>query len=264
MAIKLKSLKNIKSKVISPPKLGEIVEGEIVAIGRSKVFVDLGAQGIGIIYGREFHKSQQVLKDKEIGEKIKAKVVNLENEDGYRELSMADAVKEIVWNELKGLQKKNETIEVKVEKANKGGLVTTLKGISAFLPVSQLAPEHYPEVEGGDVSKIAQALQEFIGEKLEVKILDINPSKKKLILSEKAARETEKIQEIDFEQGDEIKGEITGMTDFGAFVEINENLEALLPDSEIKDKDLEEEDKIEATIDKITDNRIYLNLNKII
>ena len=68
MSIKLKSLKNIKSKVISPPKVGDIVEGEIVAIGRSRVFLDLGAQGIGIIYGREFNKSQQVLKDKEIGE----------------------------------------------------------------------------------------------------------------------------------------------------------------------------------------------------
>lgn len=205
--------------LIRPPKVGEIVEGKIVGSGRSSVFIDLGALGTGIIYGKEFYEAKDNLKNLKIGDSIFAKIIDLENEEGYIELSLSGASKELTWDTLKQKKEKGELITVKILGANKGGLLAEISGIQAFLPVSQLSPEHYPRVEGADVSKILKELQKFINQDLEVKIFDLDPRENKLILSEKA-KETEKIKEIlkNYKVGDVIEGEITGITDFGAFM----------------------------------------------
>ena len=103
--------------------------------------------------------------------------------------------------------------------ANKGGLLTEVSGIPAFLPLSQLIPANYPKVEGGNKLKILNELQKFIGKEMEVKIFDLDPKEEKLILSEKA-KEAEKIRESlkNYKVGDAVEGEITGIVDFGVFI----------------------------------------------
>jgi len=216
----------IKSqKDISPlPQMGSLVEGKVIAKDRSSIFIDLGPQGTGIIYGREFYEAKDTIKNLSIGDTIFAKVVELENEEGYKELSLRDATKDINWKKLREMKEKEETIEIKVTGVNKGGLLTSVNGIAAFLPVSQLSPENYPRVEDADKQKILKELQKFIGKTLEVKILDLLAEENKLILSEKAKTERA-LKEIikNYNKGDIIEGKITGVADFGVFIKFPVN-----------------------------------------
>ena len=202
-----------------PPSIGSIVEGKVVARDRSSLFIDLGNQGTGIIYGREFYEVKEVIKSLQIGDIVHAKIVDLENEDGYRELSLQDATKDINWQKLRDMKDSQEIVKVKITGVNKGGLLTNINNIPAFLPVSQLSPENYPRVTDADKAKILKELQKFIGKTLEVKVLDLLAEENKLILSEKA--KTEQMTKAilnNYKKGDMIEGKITGIADFGAFI----------------------------------------------
>ena len=212
------TIKKVKDAT-APVSVGSTVEGTVVARDRSSLFVDLGSFGTGVIYGREFYEVKGVIKNLQIGDKIFAKIVEMENDDGYRELSMRDATKEISWQKLRDFKESGEIVKVKVSGVNKGGLLTNLDGIPGFLPVSQLSADHYPRVIDADKQKILKELQKFIGKTLEVKILDLMAEENKLILSEKAKSE-EKVKKLlgNYKKGDIVDGEITGIADFGAFI----------------------------------------------
>ncbi len=217
------------------PRIGEIVEGSVIGLGRSAVYVDLGPIGTGIIYGREFFDAKEVLKGVKMGDKLLLKVVELENDDGYIELSAAQAGRDINWEKLLIKKENDEVLKVKILGANKGGLLVEAERVPGFLPVSQLSPKNYPRVEGADKTKILDKLQKLVGEELEVKILTIDQEKEILILSEKAT-ETQKLKEIikKFKVGDVVEGEITGIVDFGVFIKIlPDNLEGLIHISEL-------------------------------
>src|ERR1035437_2322365 len=208
-----------KDDTTAPLSIGSTVEGKVVARDRSSLYIDLGINGTGIIYGREFYTVKDIVKNLEAGDKVFAKIVEMENDEGYRELSLRDATKEIGWQRLRDLRDAGTILSVRITGVNKGGLLTSLDGIQAFLPVSQLSAEHYPRVTDADKQKILKELQKFIGKTLEVKILDLLAEENKLILSEKAKSE-EKTKEVlkNYNKGDIIEGEITGIADFGAFI----------------------------------------------
>ena len=184
-------IENKNNDLLKPPRIGEIIEGAVIGLGRSAVYVDLGVIGAGIIYGKEFQEAKDILRSVKIGEKLLLKVVDLENDEGYIELSAAQAGKEINWEKLLHKKEKDEALTVKVLGANKGGLLVEAEKVQGFLPVSQLSPKHYPRVEGADRSKILDKLQKLIGDELEVKILTLDQRKEILIMSEKAT-ETQK------------------------------------------------------------------------
>jgi small subunit ribosomal protein S1 len=213
------TIKQKTSDSVIPPSIGSIVEGRVVARDRSSLFIDLGNQGTGIIYGREFYEVKDAIKSLQIGDIVHAKIVELENEDGYRELSLRDATKDINWQKLKEMKEQGEIIKVKITGVNKGGLLTNINNIQAFLPVSQLSPENYPRVVDADKAKILKELQKFIGKTLEVKILDLLAEENKLILSEKAKTD-QLLKEVltHYKKGDVVEGQITGIADFGAFI----------------------------------------------
>ena len=216
-----------KFELIKPFRVGDLVEGRVLGIGRSAVYLDLGPQGTGIIYGREFLEERAALRNVKPGTTIVAKIVDLENEDGYIELSLKEAGKELTWDRLKEMKEKEEVFPVKIIGANKGGLLADLHGTQAFLPVSQLAQEHYPRVEDGDPSKILRALQAFVGQELELQVFDLNPQEGKVILSERSGERTRlKEQLARFAVGDVVEGEITGVVDFGAFIKFPADLPA--------------------------------------
>lgn len=264
----LKSLRKIKSEIICPPKIGELVEGKVTAWGRSSLFLDLGAKGIGIIYGREFFEAKDALKNLKVGDTLFAKVLKLETEDGYRELSLVEATQELAWEELIQAKDQEEVFEVQIKGANKGGVIAQVKGVQAFLPASQLLPEHYPKVDRAEPSKIAFELQKFLGKKLKVKILDVDAREKKLILSEKATKKEKLTEELmNYKVGDIVKGEISGVTNFGAFFKFGKRLEGLIHASEISEKEdkklagaLKVGEKFKAKIIEIANNRVYLSL----
>jgi len=178
---------NIKKtkNLLSPPSTGSIVEGKVISKEKGTLIIDLGAFGTGIIYGKEFYEAKEDIKKLNIGDKILAKITELENEDGFRELSLKEVSKYLFWEKIKEKNEKNETIEVKISGANKGGLLVNMEGILAFLPVSQLSALHYPKVKDGDKQEILSQLQKLIGKTLKTKILHLSQKENKIILSER-------------------------------------------------------------------------------
>lgn len=259
----VKNIKKSKMEMINPLKIGEIVEGVVVEKDKTGLYLDLGAKGIGIIFGKEFSQAKNALKDAKIGDKLTAKITDLETDEGYRELSLASANQEMAWQELQAMKEGEEIIEAQIKAANKGGLILSFKSIDGFLPASQLSPEHYPKVEGADPLKITSELQKLIGQTIKVRIFDLNVSESKLIFSEKLALKEKTAEKIfALNEGEEVEGEISGVTSFGAFLKFNDGLEGLIPAEELSKRD--EELKIgqiaKAKITSIANNRIYLAL----
>ncbi len=257
-----------EKKLLDIPKEGEIVDGEIVGKGRAAAFIDLGPFGTGIIYGREFQTAKDELKDLEDGDVVKVKIISLSSEDGYVECSRIQAKKELAWDILEKQKENDETITVKIEGANKGGLLTKISGISSFIPSSQLSPENYPRVEGGDSAKVLKELQKFIGQEMSVRILDVSKEGEKIILSEKAKDTDSKEASLgDYKEGDIVEGEVTGIVDFGAFVRFEDGVEGLIHISEMdwslveNPADiLQENEKVKAKVIKIADGKVFLSL----
>lgn len=259
----------LKDNHLGPLKVGQIVEGRIIGRGRSALFLDLGAFGTGIIYGKEFHSAKEEFKNLKNGVEVSAKVIDLDNEQGYIELSITEAFQELAWEKLKQKKEKGEMVKVKILGANRGGLLTKVSSIPAFLPVSQLKSEHYPRVEGADSSKILKALQEFVGKELEVKIFDLSEKEGKLILSEKA-KESEKKKELlkKYKIDQVVTTEVTGITDFGVFVRFAEGeLDGLIHISELDWAIIEDPskvvrvgEKLKAKIIEISNDKVFLSL----
>jgi len=203
------------------PKIGEILNGEVITVSKNFVLIDLGALGTGIVYPGEFYDNPSLQKALKPGQQVAAVLLDLENEEGYRELSLKRAQKTTSWQDIKNKKESGEIIETKVININKGGLIVEISGIQGFLPLSQLLPEHYPKVEGGDTTKIVQALQKFRNQDIKVKIIDFSESENKLIVSERAITDAQLKEEIaKLKVGDIVDAEITDVTDFGAFAAI--------------------------------------------
>jgi small subunit ribosomal protein S1 len=205
--------------IATPPKKGQTVEGKFIGAGRFAVYIDLGSVGVGVIYGKEYYAAKDVLKRLKPESTIKAKVVEVDNEDGYLELSLTDAQREVSWETLKETEQTSQTVMVNIAGANKGGLLAEMEGIKGFLPLSQLSIKNYPRVKDGDSNEILKHLQKLVGQQLEVKIIDVSPQENKLIFSEKAVT-SRAINELlkQYKSGDIVEGKITGLADFGAFI----------------------------------------------
>ena len=135
-------------------RLNDLIESRIITKEGARVFLDLGSYGTGIIYGKEYQNARELIKNLKAGDKITAKIVELENENGLVELSLKEAGSELISKEAEEMKASKEPINLKILEANKGGLVLEWRGIKGFLPASQLKAGHYPRVEGGSKEKI--------------------------------------------------------------------------------------------------------------
>ena len=219
---------------LTPPVVGTLVEGPVLAVDKSRVYIDLFPFGTGIIYGREFLNAKDILRKVNLGDNISAKVVEEENVDGYIELSLKEARQALLWSEAEQAINNKTVYELPVKDANKGGLIFEWQSIQGFLPASQLKSENYPRVEDGDKDRILDELKKLIGTKLSVSIIAASPKEGKLIFSEKDPDQKEKAELVDkYQVGDVVEGEVTGVVEFGIFIKLEENLEGLVHISEI-------------------------------
>jgi small subunit ribosomal protein S1 len=248
-------------------QIGEVVEGSVMAVKKHEVWVDLGARGIGRVIRREIGFSNQ---DLEIGQEVNASVLDPEIEGGYSLLSLRKAAKARGWDELVALRDSGEIIDVKAYDANRGGLLIELEGIRGFLPVSQLSSEHYPRVSGADKDEILQRLNSLLKLKLRVRVLDVDRKENKLIFSEKAAVREDMQEELKkLEVGNLVKGTVTGIVDFGAFINVN-GIEGLIHISEISWDRVNNPsdyvkigDAVEAKVIAIDKDRLSLSLKQL-
>jgi small subunit ribosomal protein S1 len=210
-------------------KSGDVIEGVITSVRKHEVWIDLGASGVGVVMRREIGHGQAL----EEGAKVTVSVVDPEMDEGHALLSMKRAAKDRGWDELQRLFDDQEIIEINAYDANRGGLLVELEGIRGFLPVSQLAADHYPRVSGADKDEILQKLNALVNQPLRARILDANRKENKLIFSEKeAVKDDMQSRLTELKVGDVVEGVVTGVIDFGAFVNVK-GIEGLIHISEI-------------------------------
>ena len=245
-------------------KAGDMVEGTVSSVRKHEVWVDLGPNGVGVIFRREVGHNPLAE-----GETISASVVDPELDEGYALLSMRRAAKERGWGELQRLFDEQEIVDVVAYDANRGGLLVEMEGIRGFLPVSQLAAEHYPRVSDADKDEILTKLNALVNIPLRVRILDVSRKDNKLIFSEKeAVRDDMQERLAKLKVGDVIDGVITGVIDFGAFVNVA-GIEGMVHISEISWERVEDPRKyvkigeeVKAKIIGIDKDRLSLSLKQ--
>lgn len=208
---------------------GEVVHGTILSIKKHEVLIDLGPLGVGLVPRREVSMSNNYAE----GDEVTASVVEVELDNGYSLLSMRKAARDRGWDEVAAKLESGEIVTVTPYDANRGGLLAEYEGVRGFLPVSQLSAEHYPRVGSSDKDEILQRLNVLVNKEIRVRILDADRKANKLIFSEKEAIKeglAERFEKLSV--GDTVKGIVTGVVDFGVFVNV-EGIEGLIHISEI-------------------------------
>lgn len=255
----------LASEEIKQLKSGDVIEGTVASVHKHEVWVDLGANGVGVVMRREISHGQQLEK----GQQVVVSVIDPEMDEGFALLSMRRAAKDRGWDQLQQAFENGEILDITPYDANRGGLLIELEGIRGFLPVSQLAAGHYPRVSGADKDEILQKLNQLVNQTLRVRILDLSRKDNKLIFSEKEAVKDEMQERFEkLKVGDVVKGVVTGVIDFGAFVNVD-GIEGLIHISEISWERVENPrdyiktgDTVEAKIIAIDKDRLSLSLKQ--
>jgi small subunit ribosomal protein S1 len=245
---------------------GDVLDVTVLSTSKESIMVDVAGVATGIIPEKEFSAQAAKLK---AGDTVRAYILNAENDNGYAIMSLKRAEKERLWSMLEQRNTAGEIITVKVIQANKGGLVAEYGNMQGFIPVSQLSFKHYPRVDG-DRSKIQQKLSELIGQSIPVKIISYDKPTNKIVFSEKAAGDADLEEKAkDYQVGQKVTGKITGIVDFGLFVNIGE-LEGLIHISQVswqRINNLKDHfhvgQEIEAEIVNVDGGRVSLSIKKL-
>jgi len=245
---------------------GDMIEGVIAGRSRRLLWIDIEGKALGIVPPSEISGRKEDLAK---GKKIFASVISGEDENGNVVLSLRRAEEKKAFWDLEEKYKEEKPLKVKVFDANRGGLIVGTNNFQGFLPVSELSREHYPRVEGGAKDKILAKLKDFIGEELRVKVLTFNRDEDKLVFSEKEAvgsLNENLLKEMGI--GNIVKAKVTGVADFGLFVQFEDDLEGLIHISEIswdRVNDIHKKhkvgDQIEAKIIEIDEDRQRISLS---
>jgi len=192
---------------------GDIIDGVVVRVDPDEVLVDVGSKSEGVISSRELGTREAGTPDLHAGDHIKVFVLQPENEDGNVVLSLRRARAESVWVKAQEQQATGEMMDAEVREQNKGGLIVNILGLRGFLPTSQVSRTY------------SSSLQELVGQRIGVKILEVNRKRNRLIVSQKAAFDEDRARQRGelFEKlriGDEIEGKVSGLTTYGAFVNL--------------------------------------------
>lgn len=243
-------------------KDGDILDVMIIGISDTEATVDLNYYTEGIIPLEECSNDPafSIKNDLNIGDNVKAMVIDSESPSGNVILSMREANDILVWDELKEDYKNGTIFTVKITEAVPAGVVCYVKGIRAFIPASQLALEYVDDTES------------YVGMKLEAAIITVEPSEKKLVLSAKmiakeraVAEKSKKIGRL--AEGDIVEGPIERIESYGVFIQIGEGLSGLCHISQITNKFIKSPkevvkagETVKAKIIKIEGERISLSI----
>ena len=233
----------LKNSPITVKKLvsGDLVSGIVVEVSKDQILVDIGSKSEGVILKDEFTEDGEFEKSLKIGDSITCLVLQSEDRQGYAVLSLKRAEKEKTWKDMENAHNANSVVEVEVLEYNKGGLLADINGLRGFIPLSHLNRTHFTEeitdFNGGSETELKNALKVLSGKKLTVKVIEIDKSKNRLVLSEKDASseysEEEKEKKLkSVKNGDILDGVVTGIMQFGIFVDLD-GLEGLVHISEI-------------------------------
>ncbi|HEX4669961.1 MAG TPA: 30S ribosomal protein S1 [Solirubrobacterales bacterium] len=205
---------------------GDVVNGKVVRIDKDEVLVDIGYKAEGVIPSNELsiRKSVDPAEEVELGEEIDALVLTKEDAEGRLILSKKRARFEKAWRRIEVAADSGEPVEGSVIEVVKGGLILDL-GVRGFLPASLV-----------DIRRVHN-LDEFMGQTLECKVIELNRSRNNVVLSRRAVLEEERKEVREqilgrLEPAQVVEGKISNIVDFGAFVDLD-GIDGLIHISEL-------------------------------
>lgn len=250
------------------PRLGAMVDATFVRAVSKAAYFDVAPFGTGVVLGAEFNNAREIIKTMSPNDAITAKIVSLDGESGFIELSITEASRQKTWSVVQELFESAEPAKVRVVGVNPGGLLIQIGDLKGFLPLSQMSMDRFPK--DGSRTPTVDDFKQFVGDELTVKVINVNAKKNKLIVSEResAAVNTKEILAA-YKPGDIVKGTVSGLADFGIFVRFTDNpsIEGLVHISEIDHRIVDNpkdaanmNDPLEVKILDIRDGRVYLSL----
>jgi small subunit ribosomal protein S1 len=245
-------------------KEGDIVKGSVIGVSETEVTVDLGSYSEGIIKLEELSNDPRfsIKADIHVGDEVSAEVL-YEDAEGRIFLSRKNAYDVLSWDALKEMHANKTVSNVKIAEAVNSGVITYLNGIRAFIPASQLSLQYVED------------LQSFVGEKLDVQVIEVNQDDNKLILSakellkEKAlADKNSRISKL--QPGLILTGKVETIVPYGAFINIGEDLSGLVHISQICGRRIKspkevikEGDTVTVKVIDIKDGKISLSMKAV-
>lgn len=195
------------------PQKGVTIAGKVTDKTRKILLVDIGGKTEGIVTDKEFEAAREYIDQLEIGDNVEAYVISSENDRGQILLSLKKAAVDTKWDEFTQAIEHDTTVEVKGLEVNKGGLIVAVDGIRGFIPSSQFGKEYV-----GNIGKLK-------GRKIEVKVIEVDKEKNRLIFSEKHVSEASEIAQraqalSSVKVGETYEGVISGIMHFGLFVTV--------------------------------------------
>jgi len=226
-------------------KRGQEVKGIVVEKTKKALYLDLGGKTEGMVIDRELKAAKSFVDGLKPGDEVTAIVTQAENDKGQMLLSLKNAADNYVWKEFEEKMKTGETIFVQGRELNKGGLIVETKGVQGFIPASQISSLYLGKIE------------RLVNKQVEVKVIEVDREKNRLIVSEKEVTEADLIKEQkqairNIKVGDILDGEVVGIMPFGLFVRAGEPaMEGLVHISEISWEKVDEPGKFFKQGDKV-------------
>jgi ribosomal protein S1 len=195
------------------PKKGDTVKGTITSKKKKTLTIDIGAKTEGFVVDKEFALAKDYIDELNVGDEIDAQVVSSENDRGQVMLSLKKAALDSKWSFFEKAQADDTVLSVKGLDVNKGGLIVGINGVRGFVPSSQFGKEYIG------------TFQKLRGKDLDVKVIEVERDKNRLIFSERHVSEASEIaqrdQALNSVEVDKIyKGVVSGVMPFGLFVTV--------------------------------------------
>jgi small subunit ribosomal protein S1 len=203
---------------------GDILEGIIVSASPTEILIDIGSKTEGLVSNRELERmGPKAIKGLKVGNKVSAYVLNPEDKNGNTILSLGRAQLEKDWQAAQEIFEAGECFETTVSGYNKGGLIVRLGKVRGFVPASQMVTPYQKFQEGLQNDEEYRA--KLVGQQLQLKIIELDRERNRLILSERAAtrewRKQQKEKLLDeLQEGDVRRGRVSSLCNFGAFIDL--------------------------------------------
>lgn len=246
-------------------KEGDIIKGTVIAVDEEEVIVDLKYYTQGVLKAEDFSEDPDfaVLEEIKVGDEIEASVISMDDGNGNIRLSKKEANEVLGWEKLQSYLEEETDLNVKVKEAVNGGVVAYLEGIRGFIPASQLALTYVEDLES------------YCGKNLAVRVITVDKEKEKLILSAKVIEKEKAAEEHNHKismiiPGSILEGTVETLTNYGAFVVLQDGLSGLVHISEICTKRIRKPSEVLAVGDKVRgkvlntrDNKISLSIKAV-
>jgi small subunit ribosomal protein S1 len=231
-----------------PPRRGEYIEGEIISVEEDSLLIDVGAKHDAVVPRKDLSQLEDKdLDNLEQGDRLPVRVMRAPRRSGELVVSVSKGLAQEDWDKAEELLEEGEETELKVIGRNRGGLVVEFGYLEGFVPNSHLPNARRMQ----STTDLNETKNEMVGEKMLLKVIEVDRNRNRLILSARAAEKERRVRRLqELEEGSVVTGIVVNLTDFGAFVALN-GVDGLIHKSELSWDNVENPSEVVEVGDKV-------------